>query len=122
MKRFAAVASVLVLLTAPMFGAGNKPKTIIIPENVQVGATKVPAGTYKLEWTGTGPEVQATLSQRGKTVVTFAAKTVTTKNNAPAVDIDTQAGASKLKAILLENLNLQVESAPQPVSAGGGSL
>ena len=65
MKRIAGFASVLLLLATPVFGSGNKPKTVVIPENFQVGTTKVQAGTYKLEWTGTGPEVQATLSQRG---------------------------------------------------------
>jgi hypothetical protein len=123
MKRLSGIATVLVLLAAPMFAANNKPKTVVIPENVQVGTTKIPAGSYKLAWTtGTGQEVQATLTQGGKTVATFAAKTVTTKNNNPGVGIDTNAGGAQLTEILLENLRLQVESEPQPTAAGGGSL
>ena len=122
MKRLTGIASVLVLLTVPMFGANNKPKTIVIPENVQVGATKVPAGTYTLAWTGTGPEVQATLTRAGKSVVTFAAKTVATKNNTLGVGVDTKAGVTSLKTIMLDNVSLQVESAQPPIAAGGGGL
>jgi hypothetical protein len=122
MKRFAGIASVLFLLAAPMFAANKKPQTVVIPEAVQVGSTKLPAGTYKLAWTGTGPEVQATLTQAGKTVVTFAAKAVETKNNNTGVDIDSNAGVSSLKAILLDNVSIQVESAQSPTAAGGGSL
>jgi hypothetical protein len=121
MKRVAGIASVLVLLAAPMFAANNKPQTVVIPEAVQIGSTNLPAGTYKLAWTGTGPEVQATLTQGGKTVVTFAAKTVATKNGSRGVDVDSRTGVSKLKVILLDNLNVQVDSA-QPADAGGGSL
>jgi hypothetical protein len=122
MKRIAGIASVLLLLAAPVFGAGNKPQTVVIPENVQVGATQVPAGTYKLAWTGAGQDVQATLTQGKKTIVTFAAKAVASKNNAPGVDIDTKVGGSKLKVILLDNVSLRVESAQPPTAAGGGSF
>ena len=112
MKRIAGIASVLVLLAAPMFGSSKKPQTVVIPENVQVGTTKLPAGTYKLAWTGTGQEVQATLSTKdGKTVVTFAAKATETKNGNPGVDINTAAGVTSLRAILLNNISLQIETA-----------
>ena len=116
MKRFAGIASVLVLLAAPMFGSSKKPQTVIIPENVQIGATKLPAGTYKLAWTGTGQEVQATLStEKGKAVVTFTAKAVQTKNNNAGVDLVTDAGVINLKAILLDNLSLQIEGSKPSV-------
>jgi hypothetical protein len=123
MKRLTGIAAMLVLLATPMFGANNKPRTIVITENVQVGTTKIPAGTYKLAWTaGTGQEVQATLSQGAKTVATFAAKAVTTKNDSAGVSVDTKTGSTQLREILLQNLDLQVEGESQPIAAGGGSL
>ena len=114
MNRFAAFASMLVLFVAPAFGAGNKPQTVIIPENVQVGSTQLAAGTYKLAFTGTGSDVQVTLTQAGKTVITFAAKAVEQKNNNPGVDLNTNAGVTTLEAINLDKVSLQLEGAPHP--------
>src|ERR1039458_4095379 len=102
MSRLATFASMLVLLAAPAFGAGNKPQTVIIPQAVQVGSTQLPAGTYKLAFTGAGSDVQVTLTQAGKTVLTFAAKTVEQKNN-PGVDLITNAGVTTLEAINLRS-------------------
>jgi hypothetical protein len=113
MSRLAAFASMLVLLAAPAFGAGNKPQTVIIPQAVQVGSTQLPAGTYKLAFTGTGSDVQVTLTQAGKTLLTFAAKAVEQKNN-PGVDLITNAGVTTLEAINLDKVSLQLEGAPHP--------
>jgi hypothetical protein len=113
MNRLAAFASMLVLFVASAFGVGNKPQTVIIPENVQVGSTQLAAGTYKLAFTGTGSDVQVTLAQAGKTVLTFAAKAVEQKNN-PGVDLITNAGVTTLEAINLDKVSLQLEGAPHP--------
>ena len=113
MSRLAAFASMLVLLAAPAFGAGNKPQTVIIPQAVQVGSTQLPAGTYKPAFTGTGSDVQVILTQAGKTVLTFAAKAVEQKNN-PGVDLITNAGVTTLEAINLDKVSLQLEGATHP--------
>ena len=113
MNRLTVFASMLVLFAAPVFGAGNKPQTVIIPENVQVGSTQLAAGTYKLAFTGTGSDVQVILTQAGKTVLTFAAKAVEQKNN-PGVDLITNAGVTTLEAINLDKVSLQLEGAPHP--------
>ncbi|MGA7831849.1 MAG: hypothetical protein WCA21_12890 [Terracidiphilus sp.] len=113
MNRLAAFASMLVLFVASAFGVGNKPQTVIIPENVQVGSTQLAAGTYKLAFTGTGSDVKVTLTQAGKTVLTFAAKVVEQRNN-PGVDLYTNAGVTTLKSINLDTVSLQVDGAPLP--------
>jgi hypothetical protein len=112
MKRFFGFALLLVLFAAPAFGS-SKPQTVIIPETVQVGSTLLPAGTYKLVWTGSESDVQVTLAQAGKTVITFAAKTVEQKNN-PGVDLNTNAGVVSLERIHLDHVSLQLEGAPHP--------
>lgn len=113
MKRFVGIASMLVLLAAPAFGSSKKPQTVIIPQIVQVGSTQLPAGTYKLAWTGSGSDVQVTLTQAGKTVLTFAAKAVEQKNN-PGVDLNTNDGITTLESINLDNVRLQLEGVPHP--------
>jgi len=112
MKRFVGFASMLALLATSAFGSSRKPQTVIIPQAVQVGSTQLPAGTYKLVWTGSaGSDVQVTLTQEGKTVLTFAAKAVEQKNG-PGLDVNTIAGVTTLKAINLDAVSLQVEGAP----------
>ena len=112
MKRLVGFASMLLLASAPLFAAGNKPQNVIIPENVAVGSTNVPAGAYKLAYTGTGPEVQVTLTQKGKTVVTFAAKALDAKNANPGVGIYTNSGVANLQTIFLEKVSFEVVGAP----------
>jgi hypothetical protein len=115
MKRFISFASVLLLASAPLFAAaGNKPQTVIIPENVAVGSTKLPAGSYKLIYSGTGTDVQVTLTQAGKTVATFAAKAVDKKTDNPGVGIYSDAGVANLQAIFLEKVSLEIVGAPHP--------
>jgi hypothetical protein len=113
MKRLVSFASVIVLLAAPAFGAtANKPKTVVIPEKVQIGTTQVPAGTYKLEYTGTGTNVQVTLTQSKKTVATFAATAVDKKTANPGVNLITNAGVANLQSINLDKVTFQVNDAP----------
>jgi len=111
MKRTFSFALMLVLFAVPAF-AGNKPTTVVIPGNVQVGSTQLPAGHYKLTWTGSGSNVQATLIQNQKAVITFSAKMVEGKNN-PGVETYTQGGVPILDVIRTDKFSLELESAPQ---------
>jgi hypothetical protein len=67
---YLAVLSTLVLLFPLGAWARNKSHSVEIPYVVQVGGTRVTAGDYKVEWQGTGPAVEVSFSQNGKTVVT----------------------------------------------------
>jgi hypothetical protein len=103
----------VVLLSAPAFGKNIRPQTVIIPQNVQVGSARLSAGTYKLAWTGSaGSDVQVTLTQSGKTVLTFAAKAVEQKNSNPGVNTNTNAGITTLESINLANVSLELQDAP----------
>ena len=108
MKRFFGFALMLALFAAPAFAGNNKPQTVTIPETVQVGSTQVPAGDYKLTWTGTGSDVQATLAKYNKTIVTFSAKVVAGKN-LPGINTDAKSGVAVLESIQLSKLSLLLE-------------
>jgi flagellar basal body P-ring protein FlgI len=97
MKNSFGFALMLVLFAAPAF-AGNKPATVVIPQNVQVGSTQLAAGQYELTVTGSGSNVQASLVQNKKTVVTFSAKMVDEKGDA-SVETDSQGGTTTLHEI-----------------------
>jgi hypothetical protein len=68
--RYLAVLSTLVLSFPLGAWARNKAHSVEIPYIVQVGGTRVTPGSYKVEWQGTGPTVEVSFSQYGKTVVT----------------------------------------------------
>lgn len=111
MKRSLGFALMLVLFAVPAF-AGNRTPTVDIPINVQVGSTQIPAGLYELTWTGSGPNVQATLIQNKKSVVTFSAKMVERKNNS-GVETDSQGGATILNVINTGKFSLTLDGSPQ---------
>ena len=68
--QYLAVLSTLVLLSPVGAFARTKAHSVEIPYVVQVGGTRITAGSYKVEWEGTGPAVEVSFSQYGKTVVT----------------------------------------------------
>ena len=77
MKRLLAFVALFVSLSIPALAASNQ-KSVNIPEAVTVGTTQLPAGDYKISWTGSGPGVQVSFEQKGKggapTVVTAKAQ------------------------------------------------
>jgi hypothetical protein len=82
--------------------ARNNTHPVEIYEVVQIGGTTLKPGNYKVEWQGTGPAVQVSFQQNGKTVVTSLG---TLKTNDDQVRQDaivteaTGAGTSTLKEI-----------------------
>jgi hypothetical protein len=82
--------------------AARNSRSVEISDAVQIGSTKLRPGDYKVEWQGTGPAVQVSFQQNGKTVVTAPG---TLKTNDDQVTQDaivteaTGAGTSTLKEI-----------------------
>ena len=109
MKRSLAFAFLLVLLAAPAF-AKEKPQKVTFPNTVQIGSTAVAPGTYELMWTGAGPNVDVTMTQGKKTVVTFPAKVVD-GTNAVGMTTDTSRGEAILVSIQLRHESLVLEGA-----------
>src|SRR6202790_3427605 len=69
---FAAVLSLTCLLGfgGSAYAARNSAHSVEISNTVQIGTTKLKPGNYKVEWQGTGPAVEVSFQQNGKTVVT----------------------------------------------------
>ena len=64
---------VAVLSPLSMFARDKNQHSVDIPVTVQVGGTQLKPGNYKVEWQGTGPDVQVTFLRDGKTVATVPA-------------------------------------------------
>jgi hypothetical protein len=68
--QYLAVLSTLVLLFPVGALARDRAHSVEIPYAVQVGGTRITAGSYKVAWQGTGPAVEVSFSQYGKPVAT----------------------------------------------------
>ena len=68
-----AVLSTLALLFPAGALARGNAHSVEIFDVVQISSTQLKAGNYKVEWQGTGPVVQVSFQQNGKTVVTVPA-------------------------------------------------
>jgi hypothetical protein len=110
MKRF--LGSVVLLALSSSLAYAKNSQTVNIGETITVGAAQLAPGDYKVSWTGTGPEVQVTLSRYGKAVVTVPAKVVEQRNVTPSVSTHSQGGVTLLESIGLSDMSLVIESAP----------
>jgi len=110
MKRLFGFALILALFSVPAF-AGNKSQSVNLAAAATVGSTQLPAGNYKVTWTGSGSSVQVSLTQGKKTIVTVQAKAVEQKNNQTGVTTDTQGGVSVLRSIQLDSVSLVLQDA-----------
>jgi len=113
MKRLLTSAAILALVSVPAFAAANQ-KSVSFPEAVTVGATQLPAGDYKVTWTGTGSNVQVSFEQKGKgaapAVVT--AKAEDEKESHTGFTVNRQGSVNQLEALQLGKTTLSFSAAP----------
>lgn len=79
--------------------------TVQLPGTVKIGTTELPAGSYKVSWTGTGDTAQVTLKQ-GKREVTTTAQVVDQKRSQDAIVTKTENGAQVLSQIQFRDKTL----------------
>lgn len=77
--KFASVSKIMVmglalLLTSSAFAASKA--NLTLNSNATINGTKLKAGEYKLEWDGTGPNVELSILQGKKVVAKVPAKVV----------------------------------------------
>ena len=115
MKRLLGFAVLVTLLSVPAFAKNSQ--SVVVPKDVTVGSTQLPAGQYKVTWTGTGSSVQVTLKQQDAhtpATATVQAKLVEQNNGNASVTIDTQGAVNTLQEIQLNHVNLVLSSSPAP--------
>jgi hypothetical protein len=79
--KYVALLSTLALLSPVGALARDKNQhSVVIPDSVQVGNAQLKPGNYKVEWQGTGPEVQVNFVRDGKIVATVPG-TLNAKDN-----------------------------------------
>src|ERR1035437_8877149 len=100
--KYAALLSMLAVLCSVSALARDKNQhSVEIPNAVQVGGKQLEPGSYKVDWQGTGPEIQVNFVRDGKTIATVPGTLKT--NDAQVVDDivtdTTSANAKTLKEI-----------------------
>jgi hypothetical protein len=94
------------LLSNALFFAGSilagpapNKKTIHLPESVTIEGKKLAPGDYKVEWTEPGPNVQVTISQGKRAVVTVPAHLVSLNASNAETSYSTSTGADGRKTL-----------------------
>jgi hypothetical protein len=100
--KYAALLSALALLSpVGALARGKNQHSVVIPDSVQVGGSQLQPGKYKVEWQGTGPEVQVNFVRDGKTVATEPGTLIANDNHVvqDAIVTDTANSTNTLKEI-----------------------
>lgn len=114
MKRLFTCAFVLTLASIPAFAARNS-QSVTVPEAVTIGSAQLPAGQYKVTWTGSGSSVQVTFKQEDvhtPATATVQAKLVSENHDHAAVTINSQSGVKTIEQIQLNHVSLILGSGP----------
>jgi hypothetical protein len=107
MKRVYGFALAMALVAAPAFASSNT-QSVNIPATVTVGSTQLPAGDYKISWTGAGSNAQVTIAKNGKVLATAPATAVSERHTYNSVTTQTQGSANVLQAIQLADTRLVI--------------
>lgn len=115
MKRLLSILTVASLMTVAAFATDTGSGNVRLDSAVKVGSTDVPAGSYKVTWTGSGDNAQVTLKQ-GKYSVTAPAQVVDAKHSKDAFATKTENGARVLTEIQFKDQTLVFRDSTAPIA------
>lgn len=114
MKRVLGCALILGLCSICGFAATTS-KSVSFPDKVTIGTAQLPAGDYKLTWTGDGPAVEVKIVQKNvyhPLTVTIPAKLETVKDGRTGMTTNNQNGNDVVEQIDLNKVTLIFSPAP----------
>lgn len=107
MKRIQALTLVLAAsLPLAANAASKNTANVEIDSSVKVGTTDLPKGDYKIEWSGTDPNVQVTFL-KGKFSTTVPAHVIEQRNAEEAQLTTTEGSTTVLTGLQLHKVTLQ---------------
>jgi hypothetical protein len=115
MKRFASLLVLLTMIAVTAFAADSGSGKVSFDSAVKVGSTELPAGDYKVTWSGSGDNAQVTLKQ-GKTTASTTAQVVEVRRSNDAVATKTENGARVVTQIQFKDKTLVLHNAPSQVA------
>jgi len=105
MKRISSLLILSTLLAVTAFAANAGSGKVTLDSAVKVGSTELPAGNYKVTWTGSGDNAQVTLKQ-GKTSATTTAQVLEVRRPVDAVATKSENGSRVLTEIQFRDTTL----------------
>ena len=114
MKRLLSLLTVLSMLTLAAFAAANS-GNLRLDKAVKVGSQELPAGNYKVTWTGSGDNAQVTFKQ-GKTSITAPAQVVEAKHTQDAYATKSEHGANVLTEVQFRDKSLVFNNASTAIA------
>jgi hypothetical protein len=122
-RRFAGLVTFSLLLAAgAVAGATNKGK-LHVAEDVTIGGKQLAAGDYQLEWSGTGSNVELSISSGKETVAKVPAQIVPLKvaSIGNAYSTDSAAGGKTLTGIYLSGKKFELSLGEVSAAAPAGA-
>lgn len=115
MKRFASIILLSALIAVTAFAADGGSGKVRLDSAVKVGSTELPAGDYKVTWTGSGTNAEVTLTQ-GKTRVTTPAQVVEVSRKNDAISTKSENGTRVLTEIQFQKQTLVLQNSPSQIA------
>ena len=112
MRRLTLIALITVLAAPLLLLAATNHTTFTISDPVQVAGVTLQPGDFKVEWQGSGDNVNVSFSQNGKQVVSTTARMQKPDmpDQAKGLEMNTDNGQTVLKAIMLHDATLLLEN------------
>jgi hypothetical protein len=110
-KFTAALLTFSLLLVAGAIAGNSNKGTLNVDETITVGGKQLPAGKYQVEWAGTGPSVELSISDGRETVAKVPAQLLPLTKAEPTSGYSTntdQAGNKVLTGILFGGKKYQL--------------
>jgi hypothetical protein len=95
-KYLALMAALAFLLSSAAFAKTKDEGSMQLTDRAQVGSTQLKPGSYKVEWNGTGNQVNVDILRHGKTIATVPAKLVQHANPSPYNAVVTDPGKNQV--------------------------
>jgi hypothetical protein len=115
MKRFSSLLILSTMISIAAFAADGGSGKVLLNTAVKVGSTELPAGEYKVTWTGTGDNAQVTLKQ-GRTTASAPAQVVEIHRNSDAFATKNENGLRVLTEIQFHDATLVLHPASSQVA------
>jgi hypothetical protein len=105
------IFSLVLVLAAAAFAADGGKGSFQISAPAQVNGTTLPAGDYVAKWTGSGPNVQVSITRDGKTVATVPGKVVqlSQKASTDSAELQLRGGTRELTGLQFSGKSYSLE-------------
>jgi hypothetical protein len=94
-----AVVTFSLMVTVAAFARDKNHHSVVIPETLQVGTTRLAPGEYTMQWTESGATAEVNFVQNGKSVAQAPAKIVNLARPSASDSLTTRTTTDNTKAL-----------------------